>query len=91
MTETLTQFKNCHLVRNHKIVIDDLWVRNGKIVDPEKVFFDEKNTADKVIDCQNAIIAPGFIDIQINGKCLFFEFRFTSIFFIFLYILRPFD
>lgn len=71
MTETLTQFKNCHLVRNHKIVSDDLWVRNGKIVDPEKVFFDEKNTADKVIDCQNAIIAPGFIDIQINGKCLF--------------------
>lgn len=68
MTETLTQFKNCHLVRDHKIVCDDLWVRNGKIVDPEKVFFDEKNTADKVIDCHNAIIAPGFIDIQINGK-----------------------
>ncbi len=69
MTETLTQFKNCHLVRNHEIVSDDLWVRNGKIVDPEKVFFDERNTADQVIDCQNAIIAPGFIDIQINGKC----------------------
>lgn len=70
MTETLTQFKNCHLVRNHQIVSDDLWVRNGKIVDPEKVFFDEKNIADRVIDCQNAIIAPGFIDIQINGKCV---------------------
>lgn len=68
MTETLTQFKNCHLVRNHKIISDDLWVRGGKIVDPEKVFFDEKNIADKVIDCENAIIAPGFIDIQINGK-----------------------
>lgn len=68
MTETLTQFKNCHLVRNHQIVCDDLWVRNGKIVDPEKVFFDEKNIADQVIDCQNAIIAPGFIDIQINGE-----------------------
>ncbi|KAG4075562.1 hypothetical protein HA402_003387 [Bradysia odoriphaga] len=64
---TLIQFKNCHLVRNHQIVTDDLWVRNGKIVDPEKVFFDEKKTADTVIDCQNAIIAPGFIDIQING------------------------
>lgn len=70
MTETtLIQFKNCHLLRNHQIITDDLWVRNGKIVDPEKVFFDEKRTADTVIDCQNAIIAPGFIDIQINGEC----------------------
>lgn len=69
MTETtLIKFKNCQLVRNHEIVTDDLWVRNGKIVDPEKVFFDEKKTADTVIDCQNAIIAPGFIDIQINGE-----------------------
>lgn len=68
MSKTLTQFKNCQLLRHHQIIRDDLWVRNGKIVDPEKVFFDEKNTADAVIDCKNAIISPGFIDIQINGE-----------------------
>lgn len=62
------QFKNCRLIRNHRIIIDDLWIRNGKIINPEPVFFDEKIPADEQIDCNGSIIAPGFIDIQINGK-----------------------
>lgn len=45
-------------------------MRDGKILDPEKLFFDEKGFADKKIDCDNRIIAPGFIDVQINGKTL---------------------
>ncbi|KAF5304532.1 hypothetical protein FQA39_LY09583 [Lamprigera yunnana] len=61
------KFKNCRILRNHQIIDEHLWVRNGKIVNPEKVFFDEKIKADVVIDCKGAIIAPGFIDIQING------------------------
>ncbi|XP_058129812.1 N-acetylglucosamine-6-phosphate deacetylase isoform X1 [Anopheles ziemanni] len=63
----LTQFRNCRILRNHQLVQDDLWVRDGKIIDPEKVFFDEKGQADVQIDCQGAIVAPGFIDLQING------------------------
>lgn len=63
----LTQFRNCRLLRNHQLVRDDLWVRDGKIVDPEKVFFDEKRQAHVQIDCKGAILAPGFIDLQING------------------------
>lgn len=66
------QFKNCRLVRNHEIVVDDLWIRNGKIINPERVFFDEKIAADEQIDCDGAIIAPGFIDIQINGEDLLY-------------------
>ncbi|TDH03362.1 hypothetical protein EPR50_G00162450 [Perca flavescens] len=46
---------------------DDLWVREGKVLDPEKLFFDEKGYADKRVDCEGSIIAPGFIDVQING------------------------
>lgn len=42
-------------------------MRDGKIVDPEKIFFEEKSTPDVRIDCDGLIIAPGFIDIQING------------------------
>lgn len=38
----LLQFVNCRLVRNHQLVLEDLWVRNGKIINPEPVFFDEK-------------------------------------------------
>ncbi|XP_005191549.1 N-acetylglucosamine-6-phosphate deacetylase [Musca domestica] len=63
----LVQFTNCRLVRNHQLVKDDLWIRNGRIINPEPVFFDEKNLAHKRFDCNNAIIAAGYIDLQING------------------------
>ncbi|XP_074108969.1 N-acetylglucosamine-6-phosphate deacetylase isoform X2 [Cotesia typhae] len=63
----LQQFFNCRLLRDGKLINDNLWVRNGIIVDPEKLFFDEKVKADESIDCYNAIISPGYIDIQING------------------------
>lgn len=45
-------------------------MREGKILDPEKLFFDEQGCADLRVDCNNNIIAPGFIDVQINGKSL---------------------
>jgi len=64
----LLQFINCRLVRDHRLIQDDLWVRNGKIINPEPVFFDEQSKAHRRIDCGGAIIAPGYIDIQINGK-----------------------
>ncbi|KAL1376078.1 hypothetical protein pipiens_017094 [Culex pipiens pipiens] len=67
MTLKLTQFRNCRLLRNHQLVVDDLWVRAGKVIDPEKVFFDEKQQAHVQVDCGGAILAPGFIDLQING------------------------
>lgn len=66
----LYQFVNCQLLRDHQLIVDDLWVRNGKILNPEKLFFDEKVTADIQINCKGNIIAPGFIDVQINGKVI---------------------
>lgn len=42
-------------------------MREGRILDPEKLFFDEKGYADERVDCEGSIIAPGFIDVQING------------------------
>ncbi|PSN53605.1 N-acetylglucosamine-6-phosphate deacetylase [Blattella germanica] len=66
----LLQFRNCRILRDHKIISEDFWVRDGKIVDPEKVFFDEKISADVQIDCKGALISPGFIELQINGKIL---------------------
>lgn len=65
----LVQFTNCKIIRNGQILTeDDLWVRDGKIVDPEKVFFDEKAQSHVKVDCKAALIAPGFIDLQINGN-----------------------
>ncbi|XP_066245063.1 N-acetylglucosamine-6-phosphate deacetylase isoform X1 [Euwallacea similis] len=63
----LYQFINCYIIREHKIICEDIWVRNGKIVDPEKIFFDEKVVADEKIDCKKKLLAPGFIELQING------------------------
>jgi hypothetical protein len=63
----IIQLKNCYLIREDRLVKDDLFIRNGRILDPEKLFFDEKNTADLQIDCEDSIIAPGFIDVQLNG------------------------
>ena len=67
MSGKLTQFTNCYILRNHQIIRDDLWVRNGKIVNPEPIFYCEKKLPDLKIDCQNKLIAPGYIDLQING------------------------
>lgn len=46
----LVRFHNCRILRGHKIIREDLWVRAGKIIDPEKVFFDEKRRAHLVSD-----------------------------------------
>jgi len=63
----LFRFINCTLLRHHEMICDDLWVRDGKILDPEKVFFDERICADVVIDCCGLLVVAGFIDVQING------------------------
>ena len=63
----VTQFFNCSILRNHQIFQEDLFIRNGKILNPESLFYDEKRQADLKIDCQGLLICPGLIDIQING------------------------
>jgi len=72
------QFKNCHILSNHKLVKEDVWVRNGKILNPEKLFFDERAFADVQVDCQGNIISPGYIDTQINGRHYFRQNRLPS-------------
>lgn len=64
----LTCLRNCYILRNSKIFKEDLWIRDGKIENPEHVFYVEQLEADVVIDCEEFLITPGFIDIQINGK-----------------------
>uniref|UniRef100_A0AAQ4NVJ7 N-acetylglucosamine-6-phosphate deacetylase n=1 Tax=Gasterosteus aculeatus aculeatus TaxID=481459 RepID=A0AAQ4NVJ7_GASAC len=63
----ITQFVNCRILRGSRLQREDLWVRSGSILDPEKLFFDEQGYADDRVDCEGSIMAPGFIDVQING------------------------
>ena len=46
----------------------DVWVRDGKVMDHMKLFYEEHATPSIEYDCSGLIVAPGFIDIQINGK-----------------------
>ncbi|XP_049864936.1 N-acetylglucosamine-6-phosphate deacetylase [Pectinophora gossypiella] len=63
----LTRFHNCFILRNGKIIKEDLWIRDGKIENPEQIFYVEQLEADVTVNCEDLLIAPGFIDIQING------------------------
>lgn len=63
----LTKFTNCFVLRNGRIIKEDFWVRNGKIENPEHIFYVEQVDADVIVNCDNGLIAPGFIDIQVNG------------------------
>ncbi|XP_069762087.1 N-acetylglucosamine-6-phosphate deacetylase isoform X2 [Narcine bancroftii] len=71
----ITKFKNCCILKDHRLQREDLWVREGKILNPEKLFFDEKGFTDIEVDCEGSIVAPGFIDTQINGG---YGFDFSS-------------
>ncbi|XP_039746255.1 N-acetylglucosamine-6-phosphate deacetylase [Pararge aegeria] len=65
---SIIRIHDCYILRDGKIIKEDLWIRNGVIVNPEQIFYVEQAEADHTIKAfENLLIAPGFIDIQING------------------------
>jgi N-acetylglucosamine-6-phosphate deacetylase len=59
---------NARLLLNHEIVENSyLWFQNGKIIHPQNLFFSARRDADEIIDAKGLLVAPGFIDTQING------------------------
>ncbi|KAI8981039.1 hypothetical protein BDB01DRAFT_795096 [Pilobolus umbonatus] len=59
---------NGRILMKHKIVENSyIWYQNGKIINPQHLFFGERRDADCIIDAQGKLVVPGFIDIQING------------------------
>lgn len=66
-SKLVVQFVNCRLVYKGEIIKDDFWIRDGKILNPEDLFYGEKVSAALQIDCNDLLIAPGFIDAQLNG------------------------
>ncbi|KAH7175617.1 family 9 carbohydrate esterase [Dactylonectria macrodidyma] len=74
----LTKFTNCRLLRNDALVDADLWVSSvsGKVIDSQASFYDELVLPDKIIDLGGRILAPGFIECQLNGA---FGFNFSTL------------
>jgi len=65
----LIKFTNCKLTIDGTLKDQDLWIDSAKgvIVNAQKVFYDEQRPADQIINLGGKVIAPGFIDVQING------------------------
>lgn len=57
------KYMNCYLIRDGDLIEDDLWVRDGIIVNFEYIFFLEKVIVDVIVDCDGVILCFGFIDV----------------------------
>eukprot|EP01064_Diplonema_japonicum_P008811 TRINITY_DN16248_c6_g1_i2.p1 TRINITY_DN16248_c6_g1~~TRINITY_DN16248_c6_g1_i2.p1 ORF type:complete len:706 (+),score=168.72 TRINITY_DN16248_c6_g1_i2:56-2173(+) len=62
---------NIKLLRGKDLVSDDLWVRNGRVINPAQRFWEAREVseyaAETIVDGKGAVCSPGFIDIQLNG------------------------
>ncbi|KAJ5847758.1 hypothetical protein N7455_011715 [Penicillium solitum] len=68
-TPRITKFTNCRLVCGLNLVEQDLWIDSltGKILKDQEAFYGLHLTPDNIIDLGGRIIAPGMIDVQLNG------------------------
>jgi adenine deaminase len=69
----ITKLTNCRLVEGDSLVERDLLisVTSGKIIHGQEAFYVQHKTPDTVIDLGGRIVAPGFIDVQVNGAAGF--------------------
>lgn len=68
----VTRFKGGEVCSDAGVLeMGDVWVREGTIIDPMDLFYEERRAPDLTVDCRGLIVAPGFIDIQINGVYIF--------------------
>ncbi|KAL5365773.1 hypothetical protein BJX96DRAFT_19471 [Aspergillus floccosus] len=65
----ITKFTNCRIIRGNDLVEQDLWIDSvsGKILRDQEAFYDLHLSPDEVIDLGGRILAPGLIDVQLNG------------------------
>ncbi|QRV83840.1 carbohydrate esterase family 9 protein [Ceratobasidium sp. AG-Ba] len=66
----LVCFTNCLLtLEDGSLVSRDLWVDSGLglILDAQHTFFARRTRPSRIVDLNGAVLAPGLLDIQING------------------------
>ncbi|KAL4888111.1 hypothetical protein BDV59DRAFT_149153 [Aspergillus ambiguus] len=68
-TPRITKFTNCRILRGNSLLEQDLWIDSvsGKILRDQEAFYDLHLSPDEVIDLGGRILAPGLIDVQLNG------------------------
>jgi N-acetylglucosamine-6-phosphate deacetylase len=67
--DRITKLTNCRLVKDDSLVEQDLLISatSGKIVHGQEAFYGQHKVPDTVVDLGGRIVAPGFIDVQLNG------------------------
>lgn len=65
----VTKFTNCRLLKGRQLVNQDLWIdaQSGTILQDQQAFYDHSVTPNQVVDLSGRILAPGFIEAQLNG------------------------
>ena len=68
-TDRVIRFTNCRLTIGDHLVQQDLWIcaSTGRIVDAQRCFFERRTGPSVIHDLGGRILAPGFIDTQLNG------------------------
>ncbi|TMW55180.1 hypothetical protein Poli38472_013942 [Pythium oligandrum] len=65
------KFTNVRVLRDGQLRNEYFWVADGKVIDPQSRFWQRHSEVDhapdEIIDGRGCILAPGFIDVQING------------------------
>ncbi|KAJ2335485.1 N-acetyl-glucosamine-6-phosphate deacetylase [Coemansia sp. RSA 2337] len=61
----ITQIYNCRVLRSHKLEHDDVWFQDGRIINPTSLY--GLRNPDSRIDARGLIVAPGLVDVQLNG------------------------
>ncbi|KAI5290645.1 hypothetical protein KEM54_000899 [Ascosphaera aggregata] len=66
---SIIKFTGCVIPHNKELVWKDIWIdsTSGKILQDQQVFYDYCMSPAEVIDLGGRILAPGFIDSQLNG------------------------
>lgn len=62
-----TRFINCRIAKKDgTLELGEVWILENQIIDAQRYFFEGRDALE-TIDIGGNIIAPGFIDSQING------------------------
>ena len=68
------KFANAFIYIDGVFRYGDLWVRDGRVIDPASRFWEAvtfgEHSCDVAVDCEDNILSPGFIDIQFNGESM---------------------
>ena len=80
----ILRFCDSYALKRRQLVKEDVWIKQGIIVDPQKLFYQHCSSNSNSIhniNCSGCIISPGFIDLQINGILTYLLNSFITKFF----------